>query len=111
MQLVLVIGDRLTSGYETSILDIAEHFDLPCVNFVSDPISRIDSTHPDAKGHEQIARKIYDSCKDCLKSASDSELPPVTVPEGELPQSMGCIRTTTVISYGLNQLNVSYSGY
>ena len=88
VQLVLVIGDRLTSGYETSILDIAEHFDLPCVNFVSDPISRIDSTHPDAKGHEQIARKIYDSCKDCLKSASDSELPPVTVPEGELPQEM-----------------------
>lgn len=67
VQLILVIGDSLTPEYETSIMEIAEHFSLPYVNLVGENVSKIDSVHPDAEGHELLARKIYNLSRSYLE--------------------------------------------
>lgn len=67
VQLILIIGDKLTSGYEESVKTIAGHFGLPYVNFVGEDIPKCSGSHPTAPGHDQMASKIWNTCKDYLK--------------------------------------------
>ncbi len=68
MQLILVIGDKLTEVYEDSIIEIAGHFGLPYVNFVGESakLPKCATVHPDAVGQRYIAQKIFSTCKDYL---------------------------------------------
>ena len=67
VQLILIIGDRLSADYENSVKEIANHFGLPYVDFVGDDIPKCSGSHPTAPGHAQMAEKIYNSCKEHLK--------------------------------------------
>lgn len=68
VQLILVIGDKLTEVYEDSIIEIAGHFGLPYVNFVGESakLPKCATVHPDAVGQQYIAQKIFSTCKDYL---------------------------------------------
>lgn len=66
VRLILIIGDRLTSDYENSIITIANHFHLPYVNFVGMDIPKCAGSHPNASGHQRMADEIYGQCKDYL---------------------------------------------
>ncbi len=74
VQLILIVGDRLgldeALQYDDSIVEIAEHFDLPYVDLTphyGKDIPVPDYTHPNKEGHAFIAQKVYDTCKDYLK--------------------------------------------
>ena len=66
VQLILIIGDRLSKPYEEAAITVAEHFGLPYVNFVGDEIEKCSGSHPTAGGFEVMAAKIYETCKDYL---------------------------------------------
>ena len=66
VQLILIIGDRLSTNYESSTIEIARHFGLPYVNFVGDDIAKCKGSHPNAPAFDQMAAKIYETCKDYL---------------------------------------------
>lgn len=66
VQIIIIIGDRLSTDYEESTKTIAEHFGLPYVNFVGDEIEKCKGSHPTAPAFEQMAAKIYETCKDYL---------------------------------------------
>lgn len=66
VQLIIIIGDRLSQPYEEAALTVAEHFGLPVVNFVGDDIEKCSGSHPSAAGFQVMAEKIYNSCKDYL---------------------------------------------
>lgn len=68
VQLILVIGDRLTEVYADSIMEIAAHFDLPYVNFIGDGdrLPKCATVHPDAVGQKYLAEKIYSTCRNYL---------------------------------------------
>ena len=68
VQLILVIGDRLTEVYADSIMEIAAHFDLPYVNFIGDGdrLPKCKTVHPDAVGQRYLAEKIYSTCRNYL---------------------------------------------
>ena len=66
VQLIIVIGDMLTTGYETSVIEIAKHFDIPYVNFVGDSVEKCSGSHPTSPAFDQMAKKIYETCKDYL---------------------------------------------
>jgi len=75
VQLILIVGDRIGANasleYDDTIIEIAEHFDLPYVDLtphfkVDIPVP--DNCHPSDVGHAFIAQKIYDTCKDYLKA-------------------------------------------
>lgn len=67
VQLILLIGDTLTSGYENSIIEIARHFGLPYVDFVGVSIPKCKGSHPTAQGMSIMAERIYNTCKDYLQ--------------------------------------------
>lgn len=67
VQLILLIGDTLTSGYENSIIEIARHFGLPYVDFVGASIPKCKGSHPTAQGMSIMAERIYNTCKDYLQ--------------------------------------------
>lgn len=67
VQLILIIGDRLSSDYEDSIKEIAQHFGLPYVDFVGDDIPKCSGSHPTAQGHAQMASKIWSTCRKYLQ--------------------------------------------
>ena len=66
VQIILIIGDCLTPDYESSTKAIAEHFGLPYVNFVGDPIDKCKGSHPNAPAFDKMAAKIYETCKNYL---------------------------------------------
>ena len=66
VQIIIVIGDRLSKNYEESTLEIARHFGLPYVNFVGDTIDKCSGSHPTYPAFDKMAKKIYDTCKDYL---------------------------------------------
>ena len=66
VQVIMLIGDRLSANYEAANKEIAEHFGLPYVNFVGDTIEKCKGSHPTAPAFKQMADKIYDTCKDYL---------------------------------------------
>ena len=66
VQIILIIGDYLTTDYEQSILEIAKHFGLPYVNFVGVQVDKCASSHPTSPAFDMMARTIYETCKDYL---------------------------------------------
>ena len=66
VQIIMLIGDRLSTNYEAANKAVAEHFGLPYVNFVGDTIEKCKGSHPTAPAFKQMADKIYDTCKDYL---------------------------------------------
>lgn len=66
VQLILIIGPSLTKDYEESIIAVADHFNLPYVNFVGDEIDMCNGVHPSAVGHRQMADKIFQLCAEYL---------------------------------------------
>ena len=66
VQLIIVIGDMLTTDYETSVIEIAKHFEIPYVNFVGDKVEKCSGSHPTSPAFDQMAKKIYETCKDYL---------------------------------------------
>lgn len=67
--IICVIGDRLGSGYASSIMEIAGHFGLPCVNFQNDGenIPKVSGSHPTAAGFDYMAGKIYSEAEEYLQ--------------------------------------------
>lgn len=66
VQIIIIIGDTLTSAYESSTLEIAKHFGLPYVNFVGVSVPKCKGSHPTEPGMEQMAKAIYTQCADYL---------------------------------------------
>lgn len=66
VQIIIIIGDRLTTDYASANKEVAEHFGLPYVNFVGDSIEKCSGSHPTSNAFEQMASKIYSTCKDYL---------------------------------------------
>ncbi|GEM_PF-3466767 len=81
VQLIVIVGDRLSYyeynntdpslDYATSTINIANHFGLPIVDFTDgaksyNGLPKSKGSHPDATGMQQMADKIYETCKDYL---------------------------------------------
>lgn len=74
VQIIVLVGDMLTREYALSNIEIAKHFGLPCVDFTNGGTINNDKTnipkssgsHPDAKGHQYMADRIYQVCNDYL---------------------------------------------
>ena len=64
VQLILIIGDTLTEDYESSIVTIARHYNIPYVDFVGIDIPKCNGSHPNYTGMKKMAQTIYDSCHD-----------------------------------------------
>ena len=66
VQIIIIVGDRLTPDYEKSTIAIAEHFCLPYVNFVGETIDKCSGSHPTAPAFDKMAKMIYEQCIDYL---------------------------------------------
>lgn len=74
VEIIVLVGDMLTTQYAQSNIAIAEHFGLPCVDFTkggtitNDTVNIPKSTgsHPDAKGMQYMADRIAEVCADYL---------------------------------------------
>ena len=66
VKIIIIIGDTLTSAYESSTIEIAKHFNLPYVDFVGVTIPKCKGSHPTEPGFEQMAKDIYTRCADYL---------------------------------------------
>ena len=66
VQIIIIIGDRLTTDYEKATIAIAKHFGLPYVNFVGVTIDKCAGSHPTAPAFDKMARMIYEQCIDYL---------------------------------------------
>ena len=66
VQIIILIGDTLTSDYENANKAVAEHFGLPCVDFVGVTVDKCKGSHPTSRGFEVMANKIYEECADYL---------------------------------------------
>ena len=66
VQLILIIGDMLSSDYEKSIVGIAAHYKIPYVNFVGSQLPKSNGSHPNYSGMKIMANDIYAKCKDYL---------------------------------------------
>ena len=66
VQIIIIVGDRLTTDYEQSTIAIAEHFGLPYVNFVGETIDKCSGSHPNAPAFDKMAKMIYEQCIDYL---------------------------------------------
>ena len=64
VQIICIIGTDITGEYGNSVKTIAEHYNLPCVDFrgekVAGKVTIYSGSHPDAAGHAYKAKKIYD---------------------------------------------------
>ena len=51
----------MTGDFATSVVEIANHFELPLVDFREDGklMTKYSGSHPDANGMEFMAEKIY----------------------------------------------------
>lgn len=66
VQLILIIGDMLTSDYVNSITNIAAHYKLPYVSFAGAQLPKCKGSHPNYTGMKTMAKDIYAKCKDYL---------------------------------------------
>lgn len=66
VQIIIIVGDRLTLDYERATVAIAEHFGLPYVNFVGETIDKCSGSHPTAPAFDKMAKMIYEQCIDYL---------------------------------------------
>lgn len=64
VQIICIIGTDVTGDYGTSVEAIAQHYNLPYVDFRDDKVpgkvTIYSGSHPDAAGHAYKARKIYE---------------------------------------------------
>ena len=74
VKILIVVGDFLSAPYALSVIQIAEHFNLPYADFTNrgtvqnDKVNIPKSTgsHPDATGHAYMARVISETLADYL---------------------------------------------
>lgn len=81
VQIIIIVGDRLSYyeynnsnpalNYATSVMQIAQHFGLPYVDFTDggksyNKLPKSTGSHPNATGMQQMADKIYETCVDYL---------------------------------------------
>ena len=66
VQLILIIGDMLSSDYANSITTIAAHYKLPYVSFAGAQLPKCKGSHPNYSGMKIMAKDIYAKCKDYL---------------------------------------------
>ncbi len=66
VQIIIIIGDRLSTDYEKATIAIAKHFGLPYVNFVGVTIDKCSGSHPTAPAFDKMASMIYEQCIDYL---------------------------------------------
>lgn len=60
-QIICILGNRIDGEYGNSVKAIAEHFELPLVDLRGDTkITPYGELHPNAAGHAQIAKRIYE---------------------------------------------------
>ena len=61
VQFICIIGTHVEDEYASSIESIANHYNLPCIDFRDDgQVTFWKTSHPDAAGHAYKARKIYE---------------------------------------------------
>ena len=59
-QLICIVGNHIDGEYGNSVKTIAEHFNLPVVDFRGDQkVTVYSELHPNAAGHAYMAEKIY----------------------------------------------------
>lgn len=60
-KIIIILGDHVTGEFATSVVEIANHFELPLVDFREDgkQMTKYSGSHPDANGMEFMAEKIY----------------------------------------------------
>ena len=62
-KIICIIGTQITGEYGNSVATIAEHYGLPVVDFRGEEgegkVSIYKGSHPDAAGHDYMAKKIY----------------------------------------------------
>ena len=65
-KIIIILGDHVTGDFATSVVEIANHYNLPLVDFrvteTDDPdkqMTKYSGSHPDAAGMEYMAEKIY----------------------------------------------------
>ncbi len=63
-KIICIIGTDIAGDYGASVEAIAQHYNLPCVDFrgeknVAGKVTIFSGSHPDAAGHAYKAQKIY----------------------------------------------------
>ena len=62
--IICIIGDYAKGDYGESVKTIAEHFDLPYVDFRGDSkVTKCSGSHPDSAGMAHMAARIYEETK------------------------------------------------
>ena len=66
-KIIIVLGDHVTGDFAESVVEIAEHYALPLVDFRGDAnVTKYSGSHPDAAGMAYMARKIYTETLDII---------------------------------------------
>ena len=61
VQFICIIGTHVEDEYASSIESIANHYNLPCIDFRDDgQVTFWKTSHPNAAGHAHKAKKIYE---------------------------------------------------
>lgn len=61
VQFICIIGTHVEDEYASSIESIANHYNLPCIDFRGDgQVTFWKTSHPNAAGHAYKAKKIYE---------------------------------------------------
>lgn len=66
VQIIIIVGDMLTTDYATSTIEIAKHFNIPYVSFVGVNVPKCSGSHPTYPAFGMMANTIYNQCKDYL---------------------------------------------
>lgn len=68
VQIIMILGDMLYEPYLTPAKEVAEHFNLPYVDFSMDKskIEKCSGSHPTYQGFQFMVNKIYETCADYL---------------------------------------------
>ena len=68
VQIIMILGDMLYEPYYTPAKTVAEHFNIPYVDFSKDrsKIEKCSGSHPTYPGFQFMANKIYETCADYL---------------------------------------------
>ena len=66
-RIIIVLGDHVTGDFAESVVEIADHYALPLVDFRGDAnVTKYSGSHPDAAGMAYMARKIYTETLDII---------------------------------------------
>ena len=73
VNLILIVGDMLAgTQYATTIKAIASHYNLPCVDFTDVTLKKCQGSHPDVKGHKDMADRIWNQTQQYFKYKDSS---------------------------------------